>query len=227
VGDEPNGSPDGLFVIGTIGRLTAVKDQASLIRAFAQLRHYVSEGRFAQLRLVIIGSGPLAAELHETAESLGIGEQIWLAGVREDIEIQLGRFDLFVLPSLAEGVPVTVLEAMACARPVVASAVGGVPELVVDGSTGTLVPAADPQSLARALAGYVDDPQLCRRHGQAGRERVLEHFSLERMVDDYQNLYIELLSNARTPPRASSAEYEYACRAEETRHGPRVSGREG
>ena len=216
------------FVIGTIGRLSAVKDQASLLHAFAQLRDSLPAERFAQLRLVIIGSGPLADELQQLAEALGIGAQLWLAGAREDIEAQLRRIDLFVLPSLAEGIPVTVLEAMACSRPVVAAAVGGVPELVVDGVTGTLVPAADSQALANALTEYIDAPQLCRRHGEAGRERVVEHFSLERMVDDYRNLYDELL-NGRTNNRLQlrSTASEQDCQATEARPGPRSSEGEG
>lgn len=187
------------FVIGTVGRLTAVKDQATLLEAFARLRPLVPEQARGRLRLAVIGSGPLAERLATLARGLGIAGQVRFAGNRWDIAEQLRRLDVFALPSLAEGIPVTVLEAMACARPVVASRVGGVPEVVVDGVTGTLVPAGDPQALAEALRAYVAEPGLGPRHGAAGRERVVAGFSLERMVSDYQALYEALLERARRP----------------------------
>ena len=98
-------------------------------------------------------------------------------------------FTVFALPSLSEATPVTILEAMATALPVVASRVGGVPQLVLDQHTGLLVPPSDPEALADALSAYIRDPQLRARHGAAGRTHVLAHYSIDKMVEGYDSLY--------------------------------------
>ncbi|MBL8249211.1 MAG: glycosyltransferase, partial [Candidatus Competibacter sp.] len=113
----------------------------------------------------------------------------WLAGSRDEVPELLRSLDLFVLPSRAEGISNTILEAMACGLPVVATDVGGNAELVAKGETGQLVPANDPAALAAAIRGYVDDPDRMRAHGAAGRRRVEARFSLEAMVAAYRAVY--------------------------------------
>ncbi|MFP4647895.1 MAG: TIGR03088 family PEP-CTERM/XrtA system glycosyltransferase [Halorhodospira sp.] len=180
------------LVIGTVGRLTAVKDQATLIRAVARLRDRVSPGR-GGLRLVVIGSGPQEQPLRTLAADLGVADVVELTGSCSDVAARLGEFDVFALPSLAEGIPVTVLEAMASGLPVVASRVGGIPELVEEGVNGTLVPAGDAEQLCEALAGYLADPRRGMIEGAEGRRRAVELFSVEAMVTAYEALYRELL----------------------------------
>ena len=195
-GREPGGAGHGgvgrRFVIGTVGRICAVKDQATLIRAFARLLERHPE-RADAIHLVLVGSGPDEAELRRLTEELGVASRVEWAGNCSNVAERLEAFDLFVLPSLAEGIPVTVLEAMACGLPVVASRVGGLPELVEEGETGTLVPAQDPERLCDVLDGYLLDEARCRAEGAAGRRRALQRFSLEAMVAAYENLYGELL----------------------------------
>ena len=181
-------------VIGTVGRLCAVKDQGTLIRAFARLLEHAPASPAP--RLVLVGGGPEADTLRALADELGIAGQVEFAGNCPAVAERLAGFDVFVLPSLAEGIPVTVLEAMASGLPVVASRVGGVPELVQDGVTGTLIPPQDPERLSEVLRGYLIDPQRRRAEGRAGRERAVAHFSLETMVAAYEGLYRELLPGA-------------------------------
>lgn len=190
-----SGSEDAApLVIGTVGRLCAVKDQATLIRAFARLLERAPASPAP--RLVLIGAGPEADALRALAGELGIAAQVEFAGNSAAVAERLAGFDVFVLPSLAEGIPVTVLEAMASGLPVVASRVGGVPELVQDGVTGTLIPPQDPERLSEVLEGYLIDAQRRRNEGRAGRERAVAHFSLETMVAAYEGLYRELLPAA-------------------------------
>lgn len=180
------------FVIGTVERLQAVKDPLNLARAFLQLlRSQPSLGE--RVRLVVVGAGPLQEALESLLQEGGVRQLCWLAGNRDDIPALLRGFDLFVLPSRAEGISNTVLEAMASGLPVVATAVGGNPELVEDGVTGRLVLAADPSALADAMGAYLNSPILARGHGLAGRRRAEELFGLETMVGAYAELYTALL----------------------------------
>lgn len=183
------------FVIGTIGRLTPVKDQQTLIAAFAGLRERIPE-RFPALRLVLLGDGPEAERLRGQVATADLETQTWMPGNRNDIPEQLQKMDLFVLPSLAEGIPVTVLEAMASGLPVVASRVGGLPELIDDGVTGTLLEPGDPDALCAVLAGYAEDPGRACREGARARERVETTFGLPRMIGAYADLYRSLLPEA-------------------------------
>lgn len=189
----------GDFVIGTVGRMQEVKDPLTLARAFAMLvRAMPSAVRRA--RLVMVGDGPLLMRARQVLSSAGLANRAWLPGERSDVARIMRGFDLFVLPSLAEGVSNTILEAMASGLPVVATAVGGNPELVQAGVSGTLVPRGEPESMARAIRAYVDDPALCRRHGEAGRAAVERRFSMEKMVNAYTALYDQWL--AREPVAA-------------------------
>ena len=177
-------------IVGTVGRLDPVKDQAGLIRAFAKVRSAHPEAL-----LVVVGDGPCRAELQDVAAASGQGDHVRLLGNRDDIPAVMSALDVFVLPSIAEGISNTILEAMASGLPVVATRVGGNPELVEDGIGGALVPRQDPSALAAAIAAYVADPELRRRHGLASRQRATGHFSLERMAEAYANLYTSLAAD--------------------------------
>lgn len=187
-------APTDKIVIGTIGRMQAIKDQITLVRAFLELLDMIPDGR-DKLRLVLVGDGPLRQEAIELLERGGASELAWVPGVRDDIPELLRALDIFVLPSLSEGISNTILEAMATGLPVVATRVGGNPELVVEGDTGELVPRADPTALANALKGYVINRERISSHGRAGRERVERTFSIHSMVDQYLAMYDSLVQS--------------------------------
>jgi glycosyltransferase involved in cell wall biosynthesis len=147
---------------------------------------------------VIVGDGPLRGALAAKIVAAGLRNNVWLAGPRTDVAAAMRGFSLFALSSIAEGTPVTLLEAMATELPVVATRVGGIPELVVDGVTGTLVPAGDPGRMARALLGYVMDSERARKHGKEGRARVEQHYSIAAMLGHYVALYDELCKTKTT-----------------------------
>lgn len=195
-------SPD-CVVIGSVGRMQEVKDPLTLVRAFLDLVKRTANGH-RYLRLVMIGDGALRVKAQALIDSACASGIAWLPGSRDDVPELLRTFDIFVLPSLNEGISNTVLEAMASALPVVATRVGGNAELVDDDRTGVLVPASDPAALSRALKAYAEDPDLRRRHGRAGRLRVEQSFSLEAMIRDYVELYDSVLG--RTPRAARSTE---------------------
>lgn len=186
------GSPfndPGLFIFGTVGRLTPVKDQAGLLQAFALMLEKRPElGERA--RLIIAGDGPLRDSLAAEVRRLGLSEHVWLAGERRDVPEVMRAMDVFVLPSLAEGISNTILEAMASGLPVVATDVGGNGELVDPEQTGTLVPSSDAQALAEAMDAFATNPQKAAAAGLAARQRAIEHFSIGRMVEQYQQLYL-------------------------------------
>lgn len=187
----PEGCPFGPehVVIGTVGRVQAVKDHATLVDAFALLR---ARQPGAPLRLAIVGDGPLLEALRAKVASLGLQDAVWLPGARTDVAQILRSLHVFAMPSIAEGTPGSALEAMASGLPVVGTRVGGIPEVVDDGVTGTLVPASDPAAMAAALEPYVRAPELAARHGAAGRERVLRHYSMAAMVAAYHGMYDSL-----------------------------------
>jgi sugar transferase (PEP-CTERM/EpsH1 system associated) len=197
---EPWMDPDA-FVIGTVGRLQDVKDHATLIDAFAQVRAMLPSERH-RLRLVIVGDGPLRGALAARIADAGLRGSVWLAGPRSDVAAAMRGFSLFALSSIAEGTPVTLLEAMATELPVVATRVGGIPELVVDGVTGTLVPPGDAERMARAMLGYAMDSERTRHHGLEGRARVEQHYSIGSMLGQYMALYDELCKTKTTLEQA-------------------------
>ena len=192
------GLPADATVIGTVGRLDPVKDQAGLLAAFAAFPDSPSGPRLA-----IVGEGPCRQTLEGEIARLHLTGRAHLCGERRDIPSVLKAFDVFALPSRAEGISNTILEAMATGLPVVATDVGGNPELVEPDVTGRLVPAADPAALETALRSYVSDPYLRAQHGKAGRERVLQHFSLERMAQAHTDLYASLRRSGRTSRKAA------------------------
>ena len=193
-----SGSPfndPALWLVGTVGRMQAVKDQTNLAHAFVASLQSVPALR-SRLRLVMVGDGPLRVNAQAILRDAGISDLAWLPGGRDDIPEVLRGLDCFALPSLAEGISNTILEAMASGLPVIATAVGGNPELVQAGVTGKLVVSADAAALASAIVQYANDPERAKRHGLAGRASVEKTFSLEAMTIAYMNLYDELLGRA-------------------------------
>ncbi len=184
------------WLVGTVGRMETVKDQTNLAHAFVRALRLCPDAR-RRMRLVMVGDGVLLPQVEAILAEGNARELAWLPGEREDVPEVLQGLDCFVLPSLAEGVSNTILEAMACGLPVVATRVGANGELIEDGASGHLVPAGDSNALARAIAGYFDAPAIARRHGRAGRQIVERRFSLDRMVEHYHRLYTSILP-ART-----------------------------
>lgn len=175
-------------VIGTVGRLDPIKNQMALVDAFCRLRDRDALLR-RRLRLVIAGDGPERAALAAAIAERGVNDCVWLAGARPDVAELMRSFDVFVLPSVNEGISNTILEAMATQLPIVAARVGGNPELIVAGVTGEMYAANDPDDLDRTLVNYVTDTDLRRAQGAAGRERAVSHFRLESMVQRYSEVY--------------------------------------
>jgi sugar transferase (PEP-CTERM/EpsH1 system associated) len=173
------GIPGDAFVAGIVGRLDPIKDHLTLFRAFDMLK-----ARHPKSFLVVVGDGPERGRLERAA-----GEGVIFLGNRQDVTKLMGALDVFVLPSLNEGISNTILEAMASGLPVVATAVGGNPELVVDGCTGTLFPVGDAERLAGCLASYAEEPAMGLAQGEAGRCRVVEQFSIEAMVRGYEQVW--------------------------------------
>jgi len=192
------------WCVGTVGRMEPVKDQLNLARAFVMAVRAHPEAR-QRMRLVLVGDGSLRPQVEQILAEAGMRDLAWIAGERADVPDMLRDLDLFVLPSLGEGVSNTILEAMASGLPVVATDVGANGDLVEHGVTGCLAPAGDSNALARAIVMYFGDPALAKRHGEAGRERAVRKFSLERMVEQYQDLYARLLHRPLARGAASPA----------------------
>jgi glycosyltransferase involved in cell wall biosynthesis len=176
------------FLVGNVGRLALQKGQRHLIAAMPLLLE-----RVPRAHAVIAGSGDLEDYLRELAEEVGVAERVHVLGPRKDVPALMHAIDVFAMPSIWEGFGLVLLEAMAAARPIVASRVATIPEVVLDGETGLLVPPGDPLALADALSQLANQPALARQFGEAGRERLRVHFSLEKMVGDTELLYRELV----------------------------------
>jgi sugar transferase (PEP-CTERM/EpsH1 system associated) len=185
--------PPGFFdenniVIGSVGRMAAVKDYPNLVQAFLKLLHQEPALR-DRLRLLIVGGGEARDTCLRVMNQHGVGQLAWLPGERSDIPELMAAMDIFVLPSLGEGISNTILEAMATGLPVIATRVGGNPELVQEGVTGLLVPPADPDALAQTLLEYVRDADRRHAHGRAAREIIDRQFSIPAMVQGYLSVY--------------------------------------
>jgi sugar transferase (PEP-CTERM/EpsH1 system associated) len=180
------------WIVGTVGRMSPVKDQLTLARAFVLAVQQAPVLR-DRMRLVMIGEGPLRAPAQALLDAAGLGALAWLPGERSDVPELMRGLHCFALPSLAEGISNTILEAMASALPVLATDVGGNAELVQRGITGELVPAADADAMGSALIRLASDPEGARTLGAAGRARVEAHFSLAAMVATYQSVYEQQL----------------------------------
>ena len=183
------GIPDGRFTVGWIGRMTAVKRTDDIVLAFQRL---VESGVDACLCLV--GDGPDRDSTERLASDLGLMDRCLFLGYQDDVAPFYAAFDALVLPSANEGTPVSVIEALAGRCPVVATRVGGVPDVVRDSVDGYLVEPGDVDALADRLGRLAADSELARRMGEAGRARVLERYSVERLVGDVDALYRKLLA---------------------------------
>lgn len=176
------------LVIGAVGRMQAVKDPLNLVDAFLRLRERCPAA-WPRLRLAMLGGGPLLEAARQRLAEAGAAEQAWLPGDRSDVAQLLPQFDVFALPSQAEGISNTLLEAMACGCAPVATDVGGNPELVTHEANGLLVPPQDSAALAAALARLVGDAALRQRLAEASLARVRAEFSLDGMMAAYGALY--------------------------------------
>ncbi len=176
------------WIVGTVGRMMTVKNQPLLARAFVELLRQRPE-LADRVRLVMVGDGPLRAEVERVLREAGRLALAWLPGARKDVAELLQCLDVFVLPSQAEGTSCTLQEAMASGRTVLATAVGGTPDLVRDGSDGLLVPSDDEAAMVRALVRLHDDPALANSLAQAARRRAVGDFSIDTMISAYDSLF--------------------------------------
>jgi glycosyltransferase involved in cell wall biosynthesis len=188
------------FLVGNVGRLALQKGQRHLIAAMPLLLE-----RVPHARAIIAGGGDLEDYLRELASEIGVADRVHVLGPRKDVPALMHAIDVFVMPSIWEGFGLVLLEAMAAGRPIVASRVATIPEVVADGETGLLVPAGDPLALAVALAELAEQPERAARFGAAGRERLRRQFSLEKMVGDTELLYRELLEEHAVGKKSSLA----------------------
>jgi glycosyltransferase involved in cell wall biosynthesis len=182
------------IVFGTVGRLASTKGQSYLIEAFARVREYLPASR-----LVIMGKGPLLQELEKTAQNLGVLSWILFTGYRNDVFELLKGFDIFVLPSLAEGLSIALLEAMAMRLPVIASHVGGIPEVFGECRCGKLVQPKDASALAASMLEIGSaDGEVKKQMGEQGRRRVEEEFTTNVMIRKLTEIYESVLNPNRT-----------------------------
>ena len=181
-------------VVGTIGRLEDRKGHDQLLRAAGTM---LAGGNGRRPQIVIVGDGPLREQLQAQAQSLGVADSVRFVGIVADVRPSLAAMDVFVLPSHAEGMSNALMEAMAAARPVVATAVGGNTEVVVDGKSGVLIPPADPAAIADAIAALLRDPDRAAGLGAAAREFVTRRFGARARVAELEQLYEERLALRR------------------------------
>lgn len=179
-------------VIGCVARLDPQKGHEYLFKAALRV-----VDKHPDVVFLLVGYGPLRKKLEDMTEELGLASKVIFTGVCNDVPRMLSIMDIFVLPSLYEGFPNAVLEAMAASRPVIATSVAGTPEIVVDDQTGILVPRANPEALAEAINFLIQNPERAREMGQAGRLRVEDYFSLEKMVEKTEELYEQLIEKKR------------------------------
>jgi sugar transferase (PEP-CTERM/EpsH1 system associated) len=177
------------IIIGSAARFDPVKNIDALVRAFARL----PEGILEKCKLLLLGDGPELSCVQNTAKDLGVKEKVLFAGMRSDIPQCLSLVDIYVQPSKFEGVPNAVLEAMAAGLPVIATKVGGVPEIIEDGRTGILVAVDDKRSLTQSIEFLIENSDKRREMGSLGRKRVTSLFSIEKMVSEYEKLYEEIM----------------------------------
>jgi glycosyltransferase involved in cell wall biosynthesis len=178
------GLPPEDLIVGTVGRLVPVKGHAWLLKSVPRVLAEVPQACFA-----LIGEGPLAEHLRQLAEELAISRRVMFLGARQDVPECLAALDLFVLPSLNEGMGLALVEAMAMGLPVVATRVGGIPDVVREGETGLLVPPGDEKALALAMLSLLRDPDRRRAYGEAAKRRVDERFDAASTMREVERLY--------------------------------------
>ncbi len=193
-------TPAGFFdgatcVVGSVGRMAKVKDYPTLVRAF--IRACEQSDRLSGLRLIIVGDGPTRAECQALIDAAGLTDRAYLPGDRSDTADWLRSFDVFVLPSLGEGISNTILEAMSTGLPVIATRVGGTPELVSEDETGKMFTPGDVEELTRLLAEYAASPAKRGEQGAKARARIEQRFSWQGMAAAYQAVYEKLLTRGK------------------------------
>lgn len=181
-------------LVGNVGALVPHKGQRHLVDAAPLVLREEPDVRF-----VIVGAGELEDALKRQIREHQLEKHVMLAGFRPDVLSLHKGFDIFAMSSVTEGLGTSVLDAMACAKPVIATRAGGLPEMVIDEETGVLVPPRDHDAMAQAIVRLVRDPELRRRLGEAGRARVCAHFTAERMVRATLGVYERLVEQARSP----------------------------
>lgn len=182
------GIPQNVPFIGAIGRIVWQKGFKYLIQAIPDIVRNVSDVKF-----LFVGDGPLKKELEDLSEKLNIKEKIIFTGFRSDIKEILSAVDLLVIPSLLEGFPMVTLEAMAMAKPIIATNINGITEQITDGVNGILVPPKDPAALAKSVIRVLNDRDYARSLGLLAREKVEQEFSVEKMVAETEKVYLSLL----------------------------------
>jgi sugar transferase (PEP-CTERM/EpsH1 system associated) len=183
------------IIIGSVGRLVSVKNYPSLIKAFSEL--YKNN---AHTHLVLAGDGPERSALEQLTNKLNLKDRIHFLGSRNDIPNVMNGFDLFVLPSFSEGLSNTLLEAMSCGVPVIASQVGGNPEIVKANVSGVLYPSNDVEALSSILCKLCNSPSEIKKLSKLAREHIVNHYSLKSMVDNYEAVYERQLSEKNIVP---------------------------
>ncbi len=176
-----------VFRFLVVGRLDRQKGIDILLQAFAKL-----EGKYLW-ELVVCGDGPLGSELEQLAQNLGLGQQVYFKGHVENVLNEYHQADILVLPSLYEGMPNAVLEAMACGLPIIGTDIGGTRELIIEGVTGWIVPPGSPETFSNVIKMVINDQAMIVQIGEAGRQRVEEHFSLPAIADQYIYEYEQIL----------------------------------
>jgi glycosyltransferase involved in cell wall biosynthesis len=183
------GLPAGTPLVGIVGRIFPIKNHRLFLDAAARVG-----ARHGDARFVVVGDGSLRPEIERRAIELGIGARVIFTGWRQDLARICADLDLLVVSSDNEGTPVSAIEAMAAGRPVVATRVGGLVDLIEDGRTGRLVPPRDPAALAEAMGALIDDPAARAAMGEVARRSAAERFRAERLVEDVERLYDELVA---------------------------------
>ncbi len=186
---------EGVLVIGNANRLAPQKDNATLIRAMVHLPALLPGVPFV---LLLAGDGPERQQLEALVQALALSNQVRLLGFRRDIPAFIAALDIFVNPSLWEGLSISLLEAMAAARPIVTTTIPPNAELISHEETGLLTEPQAPEQIAQAIARFVHDPELARRCREAAQQRVIQYYTIERMLDETWILYSHLLRTSRT-----------------------------
>jgi len=196
VGTAPFESSRPIRTFGMAGRSVALKGFEFMIEAFAKLYRDHSD-----LRMEIAGEGPDRNRLEKLTQELGLDSVVRFLGWRSDLYKLMSEWDVFVQPSLEEGFGMAALDAMVAGLPVIASNVRGLPELIENGKTGVLVEAQSPSALAAAAESLIQDPEMARRFGRAGRARAEERFTAKRMVAELESVYLEMMERDASAPR--------------------------
>jgi glycosyltransferase involved in cell wall biosynthesis len=185
------GWPRDVFMVGIVARVTAIKGHVRLVESFSRILP-----RIPGAMLVIVGDGAARASVEQRIDQLGLESSVYFLGERQDVPLILAALNVFCLPSETEGMPITLLEAMAASRPVVVSTVGAIPKVVDDGVSGILISPFDSDALDTALLKLAGDPQLAASMGQAGQRRVERDFSSTTALRNYETLYEQMMAES-------------------------------